>query len=79
MFGNYFRIAWRNLIRNKAFSVINILGLTVCLACSVLILLWVQDERSVDNFHEQGKQLFLVYERQILNDKTNIKKKHKIT
>ena len=70
MFGNYFKIAWRNLIRNKAFSVINILGLTVGLACSVLILLWVQDERSIDNFHEQGNQLFLVYERQILNDKT---------
>lgn len=69
MFRNYFKIAWRNLIRNKAFSVINILGLTVGLACSLLILLWVQDERSVDNFHEQGSQLYLVYERQIMDDK----------
>ncbi|SEW55853.1 ABC transporter permease [Chitinophaga arvensicola] len=70
MFGNYFKIAWRNLIRNKAFSVINILGLTIGLVCSLLIFLWVADERSIDNFHQQGSQLYLVYERQILTDKT---------
>lgn len=67
MFGNYFKVAWRNLIRNKAFSVINILGLTIGLACSLLILLWVWDERSIDNFHEQGNRLFLVYERQFVD------------
>jgi len=67
MFENYFKVAWRNLIRNKAFSVINILGLTIGLACSLLILLWVWDERSVDNFHEQGNRLYLVYERQFVN------------
>jgi len=69
MFGNYFKIAWRNLIRNKAFSAINILGLTVGLACSLLILLWVQDERSIDNFHAQGNRLYLVYERQYADNK----------
>lgn len=69
MFFNYFKIAWRNLIRNKTFSAINISGLTVGLACSLLILLWVQDERSVDNFHAQGNQLYLVYERQYADNK----------
>jgi hypothetical protein len=65
MIKNYFRIAWRNMIRNKAFSIINILGLALGLACSLLIMLWVQDERSVDGFHVHGRQLYQVYERWI--------------
>jgi len=63
MFKNYFKIAWRNLFRNKAFSAINILGLALGMACSLLIMLWVQDERNVDGFHSNGKQLYQVYER----------------
>src|SRR4029078_12178791 len=69
MFKNYFKLAWRNLVRNKAFSAINILGLALGLACSLLIMLWVADERSVDNFHANGKQLFQVYERQYYDGK----------
>ncbi|MFD2933666.1 ABC transporter permease [Spirosoma flavum] len=64
MIRNYFKIAWRNLVRNKGFSSINIVGLALGMACSLLILLWVQDERSVDGFHANGKQLYQVYERQ---------------
>ncbi len=63
MLQNYFKIAWRNLIRNKAFSVINISGLALGMACSMLIMLWVLDERSVDGFHANGPQLYHVYER----------------
>jgi putative ABC transport system permease protein len=63
MFKNYFKTAWRNIIRNKAFSVINILGLALGLACSLLIFLWVQDEQSVDAFHKNSKELYQVYER----------------
>ena len=63
MFRNYLKIAWRNLVRNKAFSVINILGLALGMACSLLIMFWVQDERNVDAFHVNGKQLFQIYER----------------
>jgi ABC-type antimicrobial peptide transport system permease subunit len=63
MFKNYLKVAWRNLVRNKAFSAINILGLSLGLMCSMLIILWIQDERSVDAFHKNGKQLFQVYER----------------
>jgi ABC-type antimicrobial peptide transport system permease subunit len=61
MIKNYFKVAWRNLLRNKAHSFINIAGLSVGLACSLLILLWVQNERSIDAFHEHSKQLFTVY------------------
>jgi putative ABC transport system permease protein len=69
MFKNYFKTAWRNLIRNKAFSAINIAGLGLGIACSLLIMLWVQDERNVDNFHANGKSLFQVYERNYYDGK----------
>src|SRR6478609_446580 len=69
MFRNYFKTAWRNLIRNKAFSAINILGLALGITCSLLIVLWVQDERSVDSFHANGKQLYQVYERNYFDGK----------
>ena len=69
MIRNYLSIAWRNIIKNKAFSAINILGLGLGLACSLLIMLWVQDERSVDGFHTNGKQLYQVYERQRFDGK----------
>src|SRR5258705_10317688 len=65
MIKNYLIIAIRNIVRNKAFSAINICGLALGMACSLLILLWVQDERSVDGFHANGPQLYQVYERSI--------------
>jgi putative ABC transport system permease protein len=67
MIKNYFKTAWRNLVRNKAFSAINISGLALGMTCSLLILLWVQDERNVDGFHANSKQLYQVYERQYAN------------
>lgn len=69
MFKNYFKVAFRNLWKNKGFSGINIIGLALGLACSLLILLWVQDERSVDAFHKNGARLFYVYERNFMNNK----------
>jgi putative ABC transport system permease protein len=69
MLKNYFKVAWRNLLRNKAFSAINIAGLALGLTCSLLIMLWVQDEYSVDAFHKNNGQLFHVYERQFGNGK----------
>jgi putative ABC transport system permease protein len=69
MIKNYLKIAWRNLVRNKAFSAINIMGLALGLACSLLIILWVQDERSVDGFHKNSEQLYQVYERNYYDGK----------
>jgi putative ABC transport system permease protein len=71
MIKNYFKIAWRNIIRNKAFSVINIMGLALGLACSLLIMLWVQDEKNVDAFHKNKKDLFQVYERNYFDGKVD--------
>lgn len=67
MITNYLKIAWRNLVRNKTFSILNISGLALGMACSLLILLWVLDERSIDKFHKNGSQLFQVYERTFAN------------
>lgn len=69
MIKNYFLVAWRNLVRNRTFSTINILGLALGLACSLSILLWVQDERSVDAFHRKGDRLYYVYERNYMGGK----------
>lgn len=52
MLKNYIKIAFRNLWRNKAFSFINIFGLAIGMACSLLIFLFVKDERSYDRFHK---------------------------
>src|ERR1700712_1468917 len=63
MIRNYLKVAWRNLVRNKAHSFINIAGLSVGLACSLLILLWVQNELGVDAFHKNNSRLFTVYQK----------------
>jgi len=64
MIKNYLKTAFRNLRKNKTFSLINIMGLALGLACSLLIMLWVSDEYNVDAFHKNGLQLYSVYERQ---------------
>ncbi|HLY69629.1 MAG TPA: ABC transporter permease [Puia sp.] len=69
MLKNYIKTAWRNLIRNKVFSVINISGLAIGLTCSLLIFLWVNDEKSVDGFHANEKFLYQVYERTYFDGK----------
>jgi putative ABC transport system permease protein len=69
MLKNYIKVAFRNLWKQKGFSSINILGLTLGMACSLLILLWVRDEKSVDAFHQNGKDLYYLYERNHLGGK----------
>jgi putative ABC transport system permease protein len=60
MFENYFKIAWRNLFRNKGFSLTNILGLAIGMTCTILILLWVQDELTYDKFHANYSNIYKV-------------------
>lgn len=60
MLKNFLRIAWRNLIRKKGYSAINILGLAVGMACCLLILMWVEDEMSYDRFHKQSDDIYRV-------------------
>jgi predicted permease len=64
MFRNYIKIAWRNIAKSKTFSFINVLGLALGMTSSLLILLWVQDERSINQFHEKGSRIYQVLENQ---------------
>src|ERR1700748_1628977 len=58
MIRNYFKTAFRNLWRTKAFSIINILGLGVALACCMLILLYTMDEVSYDRFNVNASKIY---------------------
>jgi putative ABC transport system permease protein len=69
MLKNYFKIALRNITRQKAHATINISGLALGMTCCLLIFLWVQDEKSIDNFHLNGKHLFTVYQNSSFNGK----------
>jgi putative ABC transport system permease protein len=69
MLKNYFKTALRSFWKQKGFSSINLIGLALGMACSLLILLWVQDERGVDNFHKNGDRLYYVYERNYMGGK----------
>ncbi|WP_183559294.1 ABC transporter permease [Mucilaginibacter sp. SP1R1] len=60
MIKNYIRTAWRNLVNQKFYSAINIIGLTIGLAVGMLILLWVQDEFSFDRFNAKASQIYKV-------------------
>ncbi|MGH7595710.1 MAG: ABC transporter permease [bacterium] len=64
MFKNYLKITWRNLVRQKANSFINITGLAIGMTCSMLILLWVQHELSYDAFHANANDIYRVVENQ---------------
>jgi ABC-type antimicrobial peptide transport system permease subunit len=57
MIKNYFKIAWRNLTKNKVYSIINILGLAAGMAVALLIALWIRDEVTYDSYHTDHKQL----------------------
>lgn len=60
MFRNYLKIAWRNLFRNKGFSLTNLLGLAIGMTCTILIFLWVKDELAYDKFHTNHKNIYQV-------------------
>lgn len=54
---------WRNLAKNKVYSFINIIGLTIGMAATILITLWIQKELSMDRFHENAERLYVMYNR----------------
>ena len=57
---SYFKLAFRKIKRQKGYSFINIAGLTIGLACAILILIWIQDELSYDRFHENANEIHRV-------------------
>ncbi len=70
MLRSYFLIAWRNIRRHKIYTTINVLGLALGMTCCLFIFLWVKDEKSVDNFNSDGKNVYSVYQSVTANGKT---------
>jgi len=68
MFKNYFKIAVRNLWKNKGYSLINISGLAIGMAVATLIGLWVQYERSYDSFHANEKNIGIIMKKTFFNN-----------
>jgi len=63
MIRNFFKVAYRNLLRNKGFSSINITGLATGMAAAILILLWIQNELSYDQFHKNKDRIYETWNR----------------
>ncbi|QEC65977.1 FtsX-like permease family protein [Panacibacter ginsenosidivorans] len=77
MIRNYLKIAWRNLFRNKGFSITNILGLTIGITCTMLILLWVYDELTYDKFQKNYDNIYQVianrdFNNQVFTDRSMV-------
>ena len=71
MLKSYFTVAWRNITRHKVYATINTLGLALGITCCIFIFLWVRDEKGIDNFHANGKDLYTVYQRVTYNGRAN--------
>ena len=70
MFYNYFKTAWRNFAKNKVFSFINILGLTIGITVCMMIYLFIMNEFSVDNFHKNNDRIYRVMRGASIDDKS---------
>lgn len=70
MFRNYIKIAWRNLIKNKGYTVINVGGLALGMAVTLIIGLWMQDELSHNSYFAQKDKIAQVYQSQTFNGNT---------
>jgi putative ABC transport system permease protein len=68
MVKNYLLTALRNIVRNRLFSTINILGLAISVGCTLLIFMWINDELGVDHFHAKSDRIYRVMENQRYSD-----------
>src|SRR6185312_14965697 len=71
MLQNYFKTIWRSLLKNKFYSFINIIGLTIGMASAILILLWIRNEVGHDRFYEKTDRIYLINSRDKVNGKLN--------
>ena len=76
MFKNHLRVAWRNLRKNGQFTVLNLAGLSIGLACTLLIGLWVHDEWQKDKFFQRDARLFQVLQNAFNGDGTVFTTEH---
>src|SRR6266581_8032284 len=60
MIKNYFKIAWRNLLKNKAFTLLNLGGLTISFAACLIIFCWISDELNYDTLGKNANRVYRV-------------------
>lgn len=63
MFKNYLKVLFRNIFKSKAFSLINLTGLSIGMGTAILIFLWIGNELSMDRFHTKGDRIYAMYNR----------------
>lgn len=71
MLTNFLKVALRNFYKNSLYSAINVIGLSIGMACSILILLWVIDEYSYNTFHNNYDRIYQLYKRETWNQGTS--------
>ena len=71
MLKNYFKIAFRNLLKNKVYSAINIVGLAIGIAATMLIGLWIYDELNYDSYFEEKDTIAQVFQHESANNVTD--------
>lgn len=76
MYQSYFKIGWRNLLKNKGYSFINIGGLAIGMAVAMLIGLWIYDELSYNKYHENYNTIAKVHRKEIWNDEIGVNTAH---
>ena len=72
MFRSYFKVAFRSMFRNKGFTLINIFGLAIGMACTLLIFLFVKDEQSYDRYHRDSDRIYRIVKDFINDDGSRI-------
>jgi len=65
MFRNYLKTAWRSLLKDRQSTILNLIGLSTGLACTLLIYLWVSDEFSFDRWHGRDDELYQLMEKRV--------------
>lgn len=71
MLKSHFKIGWRNLLKNKGYSAINIGGLAIGMAFAMLTGMWIQYEVNFDSFHKNGDRIALIQKHTLFNDEKN--------
>ncbi|GAA3992104.1 ABC transporter permease [Mucilaginibacter dorajii] len=75
MIKNYFKIAWRNLYKHKFYTLINVFGLSLGMACSIILFQFISYHLSFDTYHHNAKSLYKVVEQMHLDDGTTLYEK----
>jgi putative ABC transport system permease protein len=75
MIKNYFKIAWRNLYKHKFYALINVFGLSLGMACSIILFQFISYHLSFDTYHHKAKSLYKVVEQMHLDDGTTLYEK----